>query len=745
MVAKPQPPDRDNPFDKLSKTLSDFIKSSDTRQRASDARTEKLFKEMLVYFKLLEKAVNKGTLFSKKGKETELNEDKGFLKLIELMTDIDDSFRDVINKYVAGNKLVASEKADLAKFIQRLQDSLVSSNEKIGISLEDMISSFKTMLSDNKLSEEFRLDILKFLKDYSEEDVALTTELKDLIKQSIAKNEISDENLVKILTELDSTFDGYLKKEKNATFAPFQKISKQLIGANLALDDIVDILTKTQREKEGDKDKKGGFKESMKQSITGNIAAMGGDAVNLLVRYAAIKMSKNPLTKKISPLVAGASGIAGGIGATYLSTRGLPNIVKDAKALGGFGLKTGKAVVTKGIGYGIAAGTGLYGLGHGFQEGKKKGGLAQGFREAGAEDLSNIANTLTLGIADKLGINKKSMLQGGKFYEDRLTKLMEPMADVAGYMMSAKPKQDIEGLQTFIGEQNKKIFGNQLNLGQILTTFITNPLRNVQEGAKNIQEQVQNKVENIKANEYTQGVKGFKKGITGTEDVRLRDIPSYMVKKGGNALTKGLQSFGSYIPGMGSWSDRRGSTKQGDLISLDTLGLNRQKFQNDKPLVQKDFGVALKKAQEEIKKTYGNKAGFNISGALSGIDPKTGKLSHASKQHKVGTAVDIGSSSGLSTQDTVKILAKYGITRPNAKGDPVHFEFTGVPSKDKTEIASKPQQVAKMPKVKTTKSQETPQSSQNVIVASQPPQQQAERKIKSDNDLINFTNAYGVL
>jgi hypothetical protein len=773
-----QPNNRDNPFDKLAKALTDFIKSSDVKQKASDDKTERLFKEMLVYFKLLEKSVNKGTISSKQGKESELNNDKGFLKLIELMTDIDDNFRNTMDKYMSGSKLVAGEKADLAKFIQRLQDSLVSSNEKIGISLEDMISSFKTMLADNKLSEEFRIDILKFLKDYSEEDVALTTELKDLISQSITKNEISDENLVKILIELDNTFDGYLKKEKNATFAPFQKISKQLSGSTIALEDIVGILTKNQRDKEG---KRKGFKESIKQSAGEQLSALGGDAINLAFRVAAIEASKHKLTKKAVPIIAGVSGLAGGLATTYLATRGAGNILGDAKKVGGLSLglgkkaiSTGKGLLGKGLGYVAGAGAGVYGLGHGFMEGNKKGGLAQGFREAGAEDLSNVANTLTLGIAGKLGLNKKNILKGGKVGEERLSGLIEPMSNVAGYFMSAKPKQDFNNLQKFIGEQNKKIFGNTLNLGQLLSTWATTNLKGIlsninPNSPENINKRAENKkkieeehkkqqakadfsTENFKANQYTNFIKEFKKNVLGDENKRLRDAVPEPVRKG-------VKSFGSYIGGE-TWDAKRGSTKKGELTSLDSYGnLKRQGFQNDKPLVQKQFGLALSKAQDEITKKYGKDSGFTISGALSGINPETGKLSHASKQHGVGTAVDIGNAFGkVSKKDVVAILAKHGITRPNKEGDPIHFEYTGAektPSKIKakstelakaSQIKSKPSEVSNLPPKKSTENNiSTKQATQQNIIASQPAPQQSQRKIKSDNELINLTNAYGVL
>ena len=132
---QPENPNLKNPFDKFAKSLSDFIKSSETKNKINDARTEKLIKEMTIQYKLLEKAYNKGNISAKSGKAEDLNNDKGFLQLIELMTDIDDNFRGVIDKYLKGGNLVKSEKLDMAKFVDKMQASLKETKEMIGIPL----------------------------------------------------------------------------------------------------------------------------------------------------------------------------------------------------------------------------------------------------------------------------------------------------------------------------------------------------------------------------------------------------------------------------------------------------------------------------------------------------------------------------------------------------------------------------------------------------------------------------------
>ena len=185
-----------------------------------------------------------------------------------------------------------------------------------------------------------------------------------------------------------------------------------------------------------------------------------------------------------------------------------------------------------------------------------------------------------------------------------------------------------------------------------------------------------------------------------------------------------FQSLGNYVIGKGSWSSKRGGTSKGDLVNLDAMGnLRRDKFVNDKPQVQKAFARALSAAQAEITQKYGKNASFDITGALATkyLDKKTGKYkwSHDSMQHKVGTAVDIGKVRGMTKENAIDVLAKYGITRPNAKGDPIHFELTDA------ELAKKQEMLAA-------------KNNNNSLIASSQPTVQTKAPTRSINSGSNY-------
>ena len=145
------------------------------------------------------------------------------------------------------------------------------------------------------------------------------------------------------------------------------------------------------------------------------------------------------------------------------------------------------------------------------------------------------------------------------------------------------------------------------------------------------------------------------------------------------------------------------------------------------------------------------KCGFRtritITGALTGINPKTGKPTHASKQHAVGTAVDIGNVYGnISKEEAIRILGKHGITRPNAVGDPIHFEYTPSVGDGRITLASKPSgdDIQGIPPIVNT-------SKKSQTASTTPPpqkismgQQSSERKLKSDSDIINVINLNGL-
>ena len=140
----------------------------------------------------------------------------------------------------------------------------------------------------------------------------------------------------------------------------------------------------------------------------------------------------------------------------------------------------------------------------------------------------------------------------------------------------------------------------------------------------------------------------------------------------------------------GVWSSRRGVLKNaGKLVNLNSYGnLKIDRMQHDSPRVRQQFGDALSASQAAITKKYGKGVGFIVTGAY---DPKG--VIHVAKQHRWGTAVDVGKTYGKPISDFDTIFASNGITRTNKKGDPMHLEYTkNTPSRGVTGTGAAPVQ-----------------------------------------------------
>ena len=159
-------------------------------------------------------------------------------------------------------------------------------------------------------------------------------------------------------------------------------------------------------------------------------------------------------------------------------------------------------------------------------------------------------------------------------------------------------------------------------------------------------------------------------------------------KRLGMHTREAWQSLGKYVGG-GKWSKERGATgkeaeKLGGYKAFSNYKNLAGHFQmtSDRPEARSAFVKALSDAQSEISKKHKG-AFFEITGAHA-----INKGVHASEsRHNYGTAVDIGGVHGIEKQEAIDILAKYGITRPNAKGDPIHFEYTKMVKRQPQELA----------------------------------------------------------
>ena len=756
---QPENPNIKNPFDKFAKSLSDFLKSSETKDKIRDARMEKLIKEMTIQYKLLEKAYNKGNISAKSGKMEDLNNDKGFLQLIELMTDIDDSFRDVINKYIKGGKLVKSEKLDLAKFVDRMQQSLKETKEMVGVPLEDLIDNFKELLKDGKASQEFQIDLLRFLKDYSEEDIALTEDLKTLIGEVLKTNKLTDENIIKIEQELDKTFDGYIKGQ-STTFAPFLKMGKDLKEANLALEDIVSLLTQTQRQKE---DKKEGFQEKIGKDFTQSISGLAGSAMTGITRATAVSMSRIPALKPVAPFLAGAGSMIGGATSTYLSTRGLVGAGKDALSLGKGAMSVGGKVLSAG---GRAIGTGselapkampfLRGAGAGLSKLALPATLLMGVYGAVKGAIQTKGNAWDKAGGAGMGVMKT--LSGGLITEKRLSDALMPVSVgiAKGYI----------GLSQFMGDQNKKIFGNNLDLGQVLFKNIMQPLTNLFPKLPTA-EQVTSKSTYTGAGESAGkaigGMFGKEKGEQGAKIGKSIGAGVYDIGKALYNKGREVWEGANKVTYMGTSADKSQSARFGgnkaEQIGRGTLAgmlsqnkdfeslagkhkwYNAGQFQNDIAFGRKGTASVM----DELSKT----AGFQVSGAMGTASSVHKGGRGQGKGHYSGTKFDL-IPTGKETMESLykKAVASGRFSEVRKEGSHIDVQIKKAiydKVKNESEIASKSDKLSPLPKKQPKEQAVAVKPSTGKMMANAPSKQKSDRKLKSSNEMLNMYNVHGVL
>ena len=279
----PKVPNRNNPFEQFSNSLIGFLKKVETRDKKRDEKLERLVKQMIVYFQLLERAFKNNQVISKGG--TQDSTKAGVDKLIRLMSNLDSNVTTTVNKFIKGERLVASEKADIAKLTGDIKDALSESGEKIGIPIKDLLNNFKEILANDELDANFRIDVVRFLKDYSEEDIALSQELKNLLDKISNSNKLIDEDIIKLNIELDKNIQEYTSELEGATFAPFMKINKEINESNILLEDVVDVLTKFQRDREKEKEQ-----DEFKKKIFGHASELSGDLVNGVIRAGALSL-----------------------------------------------------------------------------------------------------------------------------------------------------------------------------------------------------------------------------------------------------------------------------------------------------------------------------------------------------------------------------------------------------------------------------------------------------------------------
>ena len=247
-VNDPKEPNKNNPFLDFSTSIKKMFTGIEQREKATNDKLDKIIKQMVLYYKIMEDSYNKDNVSSKRGKESNLNDDKGFLKLIDLMTNVDGKMKKVMDDYVKGQRLQSEDKKDLAKFVQIMQESITDTKEQIGVPIKDLLTNFKTLMKDEKIDNEFKLDLLKFLKDYSNEDMALSKELKKLIDDSVKSNKLKDDKLIDVLSELDKNIEHFSDPSiQTATFAPYKKLDADIKTSNISLEKIVNLLKTNQQ------------------------------------------------------------------------------------------------------------------------------------------------------------------------------------------------------------------------------------------------------------------------------------------------------------------------------------------------------------------------------------------------------------------------------------------------------------------------------------------------------------------
>jgi len=347
-INDPKQPNKDNPFLDFTSSIMKMFSGMEQREKVTNDKLDKLIKQMVLYYKLLENSYNKDTVSSKKGRESSLNEDKGFLKLIELMVDLNGSSKKTLDKYVSGQRLLIDEKRELAKFVQDMKEAISENKEQIGIPIKEILKNFKKIVSDEKINDNFKMDLFSFLRDYSEEDLFLTNELKGLLDNSVKTNKLNDEKMISILMELDKNIEYYAQDEKELktlSFAPYKKMGVELKEANVSLDEVVKLLTENQRsntkiegyledgETSGGKGKGEDATSALARELKRTTADLVDFGVVMAGKTAALGMADNPALRGASPALFAGSGLLGkGAGELVKNFNPLTDIPKLATA-----------------------------------------------------------------------------------------------------------------------------------------------------------------------------------------------------------------------------------------------------------------------------------------------------------------------------------------------------------------------------------------------------------------------------
>ena len=256
-MARPEPPNNDNnKFNELMRNLQQYMamsKTSEDKMNREIVNIDKTMREAIVYIKMLAKAYEKGEVGAKTGKADSLYNDKGFQKLLSLITEMSMATKESTDRYSSGKRLQATDKDALAKLTKEFTEATNMMNEKVGIPVSELIKRFQEDLDNEKVDKSFKLELLKMLKEYGENDLAFNDELKELLDKSIQSGQINEDTLDKIYIQLEKTNKHY-EEGKDLTFAPFSRIQKTMMNSQSTLEDIKIALTKSQRVKE-EKDK----------------------------------------------------------------------------------------------------------------------------------------------------------------------------------------------------------------------------------------------------------------------------------------------------------------------------------------------------------------------------------------------------------------------------------------------------------------------------------------------------------
>ena len=479
---QPENPNIKNPFLEFSKNFTNFMKYSESVDRSRNVNTEKLMKEMAIQYKLLRTAYEKGNITAKKGKEEDLYNDKGFFKLLELMDGVDSKLEKVIDKYLKGKNLVKGEKVDLSKFLEGMQESLRETKEKVGIPTKDVLNNFKTLLNSSDASVNYQLDLLDFLREYAKEDIAVSEDLKTLISEVLRSNKISDEDRVRLNQELSNTIEEYSRNQSTA-FSPFARLRRTLDTTNLTMQGMVTSLTSNQQRQGGNQGgNQGGGGHGFAERIQRFVTERTGEATTASVRNLAVgasEMLPEPLkpvaaiTASSAPLISEAVMTALTANAGWATFKNLGSAVgplaKTMTVLKGVGM------VAKPLALGLA---GIEGVTRATEEiNRGKGNVLDKTLSVPTKFAEGFTSSMTLGLSDKLfGALKPSKEFQKRLESGQVKKMWDFNSGVKNN--KADGTNNILGgmgndtLGDVIKEENRKIYGPNLDLGQIFTNSL---------------------------------------------------------------------------------------------------------------------------------------------------------------------------------------------------------------------------------------------------------------------------------